>query len=150
MSPAVYRYLVNRGLPEHVVEETLQDTFLAIWRDAATFRGASAYAWIWGIARHKLNDAWRRHAPERQWFTDAAPSDSVPDPAGEPRFAAAQVRAMLAALSPADRDLVHWAFVEELPYRDVAAVLGIPVGTVKSRISRIRRQLQRQEDSQHG
>ncbi len=127
-----------------------QDTFLAIWRDAGVFHGESAYAWIWAIARHKLNDAWRRQGSAHDRLADAVPYDSAPDPAGESAYAAVQARDMLTHLSPGDRDLAHLVFVQELSYRDAAAALGIPVGTVKSRVSRIRRQLQRQEEEERG
>ncbi len=149
VSPEVYRYLVNRGLPLDLVEETLQDTFLAIWRGAAAFRGGSAYAWIWGIVRHKLNDTWRRQGPEYHRLAEPAPFDET-DPAGESGYVAVQVREMLEQLSPGDRDLVHLVFVQDLSFRDVAAVLRIPIGTVKSRVSRIRRHLQRQEEGERG
>ncbi len=150
VSSEVYRYLASRGLPRDAVEEALQDTFLAIWRDAGVFHGESAYAWIWAIARHKLNDAWRRQGSAHDRLADAVPYDSAPDPAGESAYAAVQARDMLTHLSPGDRDLAHLVFVQELSYRDAAAALGIPVGTVKSRVSRIRRQLQRQEEEERG
>lgn len=143
-APNVYRYFVHRGLPEDMVEEALQETFLAIWRDAPRFHGDSAYAWMWGIARHKLKDVFRRWDVSSGAGLDAM--RSLTDPAAETAYQAVQIEAMLEQLEPEDRDLAHLAFVQEMSYGDIAALLKIPTGTVKSRVFRIRHRLREEGD----
>ncbi len=141
LAPRLYRYLADGGLVREAVEEALQETFLAVWRDARGFVEGSAEAWVFGVARHKRADVWRQqarggHAVEADGRRESS------DPKSESAYLAVQARAMLAALSRDDRELAHLVWVQELSYREVAAVLGIPVGTVKSRMARIRRHWQ--------
>jgi RNA polymerase sigma-70 factor (ECF subfamily) len=142
MSPRVYRYLASRELSKEVVEEALQDTFLAVWRDARAFCEGSTTAWIFGIARHKRADAWKQQPRISVQSVEADGWDVTPDPKSESEYLAVEMRAILAEWSSSDRELAHLVFVEALSYREVAQVLGIPIGTVKSRVARIRRHWQ--------
>jgi RNA polymerase sigma-70 factor (ECF subfamily) len=128
-----------------LAEEVLQDTLYAAWTGAAGFaRRSSVRVWLLGIARRRAHDALRRR---RLQLVDDAALSGVPAPDPEPESLAivgAERDALYAALwrlSPAHREVLVLNFLEELPYRDIAAVLGVPIGTVMSRLHHAKRAL---------
>jgi RNA polymerase sigma-70 factor (ECF subfamily) len=140
-APSVGRYLASLGATHPLLSDLLQDTYLAVWRDAGRYVGPAApLAWILGIARHKLGDYWRtnREIPVKD------PRPETADVA-QTGYEAARVAEVLAALSPADRELVQLVFGADLGYRDVARLLDVPVGTVKSRVFRLRKMVREWE-----
>ncbi len=132
---------LRRLLPADAVEDVLQETFIAVWRGAGSYRPDGRLgAWLWGIARRQAA-LWAR----RNGRTDvvAAPALSA-DPAAT-AIGNADLEQALAMLGPsgaAQRELVRLVFVEDRPLAEVAAHLGIPQGTVKSRVYKVRRLLQ--------
>jgi RNA polymerase sigma-70 factor (ECF subfamily) len=137
-APRVKAYLMQRGLDAAVAEELAQEVLLIVWRKAAQFdpARASAATWIFTIARNLRIDAARR--------TQFAlpPPDPVDDPPATPTADAilaaedrgTRVRAALAALPAEQADVVRLAFFDDRPHADIERVLGIPLGTVKSRL----------------
>jgi RNA polymerase sigma-70 factor (ECF subfamily) len=141
---AVHRYLARRvgGL----ADDLLGETFLAAFQGRARFTAATVDArpWLFGIATNLL----RRHArDERQRYRLLArvPRDAptAPSEGIEARLDAHAMRANLAGalarLSDGDRDALLLLAYGDLTYAEIAAVLGVPVGTVRSRINRARR-----------
>lgn len=134
---------LRRKLPPDAVEDVLQETFLAVWRGAAGYRGSGDVGgWIWGIARFRL----------ARWYRDRGqePAGMVDDwvPSGENLANAAADRldldrafARLGDPDDEDRLLAEAYYLEDRPVKEVAARFGIPAGTVKSRLFRIRRRL---------
>lgn len=128
-----------------VAEDMLQEAWLAVWRGAGTFRGESSVrGWLLGVARRTAHDKLRRRVLPQSELEEAA---DVPDrePGVEDQVLAdaglARIEVAISHLPQSLREVVVLALVEELPYRDVAAALGVPVGTVKSRMSSARRRL---------
>ncbi|MFF6913781.1 sigma-70 family RNA polymerase sigma factor [Streptomyces sp. NPDC012466] len=128
-----------------VAEEILQESWLAVWRSAAGFRGESSVrSWLLGVARRQAHNQLRRSRPH---LTDLAEAEHVPhpDPGVEEQVMVAaertELREAVRALPEHLREVLGLVLVEELAYPEVAAVLGIPVGTVKSRMSHARRRL---------
>jgi RNA polymerase sigma-70 factor (ECF subfamily) len=128
-----------------VAEEILQEAWLAVWRSAAGFRGESSVrGWLLGVARRQAHNQLRRARPQ---LTDLAEAEHVPhpDPGVEEQVMLAaertELRAAVRALPEHLREVLGLVLVDELAYPEVAAVLGIPVGTVKSRMSHARRRL---------
>lgn len=126
-------------------EEILQETWLAVWRSARTYRGsASVRAWLLGVARRQAHNRLRRTTPPTVDLDSAPePADRAANVEGE-ALAAMDRRRILAAmdrLPDTHRTVVVLALVEELPYSDIAEVVGIPVGTVKSRMSKAKKLL---------
>jgi RNA polymerase sigma-70 factor (ECF subfamily) len=138
LAPKLYRYLVARGIPDAGAEEVLQETFIAVWRRAGTYRSeAPAEAWVFGIARHKLRDWYRGEG-------ETTPEDSTTAVSGgDPTFEAVRAREILSQLSDEDRELVRLVFVAGFSYGEISALLDIPEGTVKSRVFLMRRRLQK-------
>jgi RNA polymerase sigma-70 factor (ECF subfamily) len=132
-------------------EEILQDTMLAVWRGAASFRGESAVrSWIIAIARRQARDR-LRHRPLRA-TADVADLSGLPAPEAGPEEAAikraeAEVIAdTVGQLGRLHREVLGLVFGADLTLAETAAVLGVPVGTVKSRLSAARAALTRALD----
>lgn len=117
--------------------DVLQETFLAVWRQADRYQGrASAKTWIYSIARNKAVDSQRRSGREAQLDEDYDVPDDGPDAQTviEAASDAALVRACIAGLSDAHARVVKLVFYEELGYGEVSQVEGVPLGTIKTRI----------------
>jgi RNA polymerase sigma-70 factor (ECF subfamily) len=129
---------LRAALPPPDVEDVLQETFLAVWKGAGGYRpNGTPQAWIWVIARNQAALLLRRRGPVTAPLEEFLQAGADADPAE-----AAAVRADLAAaLSGPEGDVLRLMYVEDRPVAEVAAVLGVPAGTVKSRAHRARRLL---------
>jgi RNA polymerase sigma factor (sigma-70 family) len=133
--------LTRRCADPEVVREVLQDTFVTVWRSAASHRGTEAGGWLWTIAARRLVDA--RRVQERAARVEyAAP---VPVPSAEDRVLAeleyGDVGTALDRISPELREVLRATVVDGLTTRETARLLGIPEGTVKTRAMRARAEL---------
>jgi RNA polymerase sigma-70 factor, ECF subfamily len=129
-------------------EEILQETWLAVWQSAGSFRGeSSARGWLYGVARRQAHNRLRRVTPVETDLDEAA---NLPDQGAsvEDRVLAEAEQEILATaiteLPEHLREVLVLVIAEDLTYQEVSAALGIPVGTVKSRMSHARRQLSAQ------
>jgi RNA polymerase sigma-70 factor (ECF subfamily) len=133
---------LRRTLPADAVEDVVQETFLAIWRGAGRYQAEGAVgAWLWGIARRQ-GALWAR-AHGRYVAEFAFETASEDDPAMH-AIRAVDLAAALATLGPEGaerRELVRMVYVEDRPLTEVAQRLGIPQGTVKSRLFKARQRL---------
>jgi RNA polymerase sigma-70 factor (ECF subfamily) len=124
------------------VDDAVQDTFVAVWRSAASYGGSGEVgAWIWGIAIRRLVDAVRRR-PRREFAFSEGRRD---EPSAEDEVLALQPGALGDAvdrLSPDLRAVVQATVLDGLTCREAALLLNIPAGTVKTRMMRARAQLQ--------
>jgi RNA polymerase sigma-70 factor (ECF subfamily) len=138
-----YLRLLTRD--DGLAEEILQDTLLAAWTGADRFSGqSSARAWLYGIARRRARDATRR---PRLQLVDLDEADWVagkdPDP-GEAVLASAGIDELADAvgqLPEAQREALVLTFVHGVSNQEAAEIMGVPVGTVKSRLSNAKRAL---------
>lgn len=119
-------------------EEVMQDVFQAVWQSAGSFQpGASASAWIVGIARHRAIDhtrSRRYRASAREDLLDDASPGTASDGHAEALALQTTVRAALATLPLEQRQALALAYYGGLTHVEIAADLRLPVGTVKSRI----------------
>ena len=128
---------LRAALPPPDVEDVLQETFLAVWRGARGYRPEGRpRAWLWVIARNQAALHLRRRGPVTAPLEEAAPACGI-DPA-EAALARAEITA---ALAGPEGDVLRLMYVEDRPVAEVAALLGVPPGTVKSRAHRARRML---------
>ncbi len=130
-----------------LAEEILQDTMLAVWRGARTFRGGSRVrTWLLGIARRQARDRMRRQRPVPLADSELAQRPS-PNPGPEAvAVERAEVRRMVAALSTLTfphREVLGLVFGADLGLAEVARILEVPLGTVKSRLHAARAALSR-------
>jgi RNA polymerase sigma-70 factor (ECF subfamily) len=136
-------------------QDLTQEVFLRIFRTLKTFQSAegSFATWLARVTRNLLIDNYRRTRQER--VTDSieeqlpvleeagAAASERPDRAVAGREASEILQATLQKLSPELREAVILRDLQEMEYREIAGVLGIPEGTVKSRINRGRAELAR-------
>jgi RNA polymerase sigma-70 factor, ECF subfamily len=146
-SQAVLAHIAMVVSDRALAEEIFQDTMLAVWRSAGSFRGESrARTWVIAIARRKARDRLRRR---RLWLADD--TELVDQPSAGPgpealvlkRAEVSEVAGAIAGLGRPHREVLGLAFGAELSLAEVAEVLQIPVGTVKSRLTRARAALVR-------
>lgn len=157
-APRIKGYLVRSGSAEVLAEEIAQETMAALWRRAASFDPARAQlsTWLYTIARNLRIDHHRRHGHGADdtgdgWDPEQQPADAhlAPD---ELVLAAQRERGVQQAMAelPPDQALVlRLSFFDEHPHSRIAQDLGLPLGTVKSRIrlavTHLRRLLERHE-----
>ena len=126
-----------------LVDEAVQDTFLAVWRRPEGYRGTgSVPAWIWGIGVRRLIDQLRRHK------VPVLPSSELPQaPAASAEEQVlgsvehGDLAGALNRLSPELRAVVQATVLDGLTTREAGRLLGIPAGTVKTRMMRAKPQL---------
>ena len=134
-APRVKSYGLRLGAADAAAEELAQDTLLAVWRKADRFdpSRASASTWIFTIARNLRIDAIRRERPAPPPEEDADPS-----PLADALLSGAQadrrVRQALGSLPPEQLEVIRLSFFSEAPHSTIAETLGLPLGTVKSRL----------------
>jgi RNA polymerase sigma-70 factor (ECF subfamily) len=145
-SRALYTFVCTRVNDRSEAADVMHEAFLEVWRSAARFAGQSAVrTWMFAIARHKSIDLYRRSASIVIGGMDASLPDAAPDPHAllEAASDASNLRACISQLSECQRSAIHRAFYEELSYDDIAALEGVPVGTIKTRIHHAKRLLKR-------
>ena len=134
-------------------EDAAQDAFVVAWQKLGGFRGESSFrTWLLTIAWRKALD--RRRARVTWWRRSLKPArddgfadelEALPEPSADPERAAMtgelmdRVRREIAALRPRLRDTLLLAAAGEHSYQEIAAMLGIPLGTVKWRVAEARR-----------
>jgi RNA polymerase sigma factor (sigma-70 family) len=143
----LFGYLQRYAGDRMVAEEILQDTLLAVWRSAPRYaRRSSVRTWLFGIARRQAHNRLRAQEPPTVPLDGLAGwADPAPGPA-EWAVAVAQGAAVadaFAALAPRHREVLALAFAARVPHAEIAEVLGVPVGTVKSRLHHARAALAR-------
>jgi RNA polymerase sigma-70 factor, ECF subfamily len=138
--PRVHR-LARRYAPgEADAEDLTQEIFLDLYRSSASFRGESSLAtWVYRVAlNHCLRHQEKQRARQTRESgeTPAEGADFSADPArhAQRRELKNRVQSALDDLSPAQRDVVVLHELHGLTYGECAQVLGVPVGTVKSRL----------------
>ena len=130
-----------------LAEEIVQDTMLAVWRGAGSFRGESSVrSWVIAIARRQTRDrlrARRLRVVDDAFLADQPGTGPGPEVMALDRAELAEVKGAIRELAPAHREVLGLAFGSGLSLPEVAAVLEIPVGTVKSRLAAARTALHR-------
>jgi RNA polymerase sigma-70 factor (ECF subfamily) len=141
----VYRFILRFVRDESAAEDLLNDVFLEVWRQAATFKGHSQVStWLLGIARHKAITFVQRRKTEE---LDADAHELIEDGADDPEVAVLKkeksrvIRDCLTQLSPEHREIIDLVYYHEKPIADVAEIIGINLNTVKTRMFYARKRL---------
>ena len=152
----IYNYCFRRCGSWSVAEDLTATVFLQAWRTRHRMVqvDSSPLAWLYGVAinvcrNHSRSVRRSRAALSRIRLDDVQPDHSE-DTAGriDDQRRLAEIQLQLARLSPADRDTFVLVVWQELSYAEAAVALGVPLGTIRSRISRVRRTLRLEEGSQ--
>jgi RNA polymerase sigma-70 factor (ECF subfamily) len=141
LSPCVFRFFIGRSCERSVAEELMQDVMLAVYRQSRQLRDPELFRpWMFKIA---LN-AWRKHLRQidrRVVTTDFdTASEHVAAPAPDP-LVRSYFRQWMEWLDPDERELITLRHVDGMEYHEIAAVLGLPTGTVQWRLFHTRRKL---------
>jgi RNA polymerase sigma-70 factor (ECF subfamily) len=137
---------LRSALPAPDVEDVLQETFLAVWRGAGGYRPqGAAGGWLWGVARRQAALFLRRRGPAELVLPAVIAADrrQAADPA-EAAVSRADIDGAVGVLGPVgspDREVWRLMYVEDRPVAEVAELMGVPEGTVKSRAHRAKRLL---------
>ena len=130
-----------------LAEEIVQDTMLAVWRGAGSFRGESSVrSWVIAIARRQTRDRLRGRRLRvvgDDFLADQPGSGPGPEVMALDRAELADVMDAIRELAAAHREVLGLVFGSGLSLPEVAGVLAIPVGTVKSRLTAARTALSR-------
>jgi RNA polymerase sigma-70 factor (ECF subfamily) len=143
-SGAVYSLAVYMLQDAGAAEEVMQDTFFKVWRKGSSYnpeRG-KVTSWLFSIAHHRVIDEVRRRRrrDRNQVFQDVDLIDQPADDSSDPtRYAMVQMRrsrikTALSALRPEQREVVVLAYYGGLTHSEMAKRLGLPLGTVKTRM----------------
>lgn len=133
------------------VDDMAQETFVRVWRSLPGFRGESAFrTWLYGIAMNVVRTHRGRQSKLRRLFW-SGPAEGEGDPLDQVRDQDTGIEQQimmrdgidraLKALPGELREALVLRDVQGLEYREIAAALGVPIGTVESRIFRARQRL---------
>jgi RNA polymerase sigma-70 factor (ECF subfamily) len=140
-APRVKAYLMRAGAADGLAEELTQEAMVSVWRKAALFdpARASVSTWIFTIARNLRVDHLRRQG-QAAFGLDELDCDAIASPLPSPdeqmltRQREAGVRDALRQLPEEQVQVLRLSFFEDQPHARIAQELGIPLGTVKSRV----------------
>jgi RNA polymerase sigma-70 factor (ECF subfamily) len=141
----VWRYLRRMSGTDDAAGDLAQETWLRVLRGVASLRDAASFrAWLFGIARRVAMDRFRREYVRE--VDDTVSLEELPAPSDEGQLEAdlATLDSGLASLPPRERETLALFYLRELSLEEIAALLAIPVGTVKSRLFRARQLLKTQ------
>lgn len=141
-APWLVLRLARRCADRDLIDEVVQDVFLAVWRKPRAYAGrGEVAAWLWGIGIRRLIDALRR-SPSR---SSIGSTQAVTQPSAEELVLIGVEHGDLAGamneLSPELRAVVQATVLDGLTTREAGQLLGIPTGTVKTRMMRAKAQL---------
>jgi RNA polymerase sigma-70 factor (ECF subfamily) len=140
---ACYRLARQVTASAALAEDAVQEAFTGMWRNPAAYvsgRGSSVRSWLLGMTHHKAVDSVRREtAQQRRQHAHAAQQLLDPPDAGDPaaitwqRIRAAEVRAAVSELPDAQRQALALAYFGGYTQSEIAELINVPLGTVKTR-----------------
>jgi len=147
---AVRAFCARRTGSIDTADDLVSIVFLEAWRRRADIELVDGVAlpWLYGIARRTMQHRWRTALRHRRALSRLPPAPVIPDHADEvagrldDERRLAQLGRALARLSAPDRDVLVLCVWQGLSYAAAAVALGVPVGTVRSRLSRARTRLE--------
>jgi RNA polymerase sigma-70 factor (ECF subfamily) len=138
-APRVKSFMLRSGLKEGAADEIAQETLLTVWRKAGQYNGslAGVSTWIFTIARNKKIDKFRKDSrplpdvndPSFSFQEEVSPEDTT-----SLSMESDLLYDALEVLPDDQRQVLVLSFIHDNPHREIANILGIPLGTVKSRI----------------
>ncbi len=136
-APRVYAF-VHRLVGGEDAEDAAQDVWIAVYRALPSYRGHARFStWLFGVAVRVCGKRRRRRRlaqVEEAAAANLASGDPSPETAALRRELAAVVRHAIDLLPPGQREAVHLRQLEECSYAEIAAILNVPLGTVRSRL----------------
>ena len=149
--PRLRYYLRRLNAGDDHIDDTLQDIWVKVVRQVGSLRDSRAFvAWLYKVARNEVYGK----AKARDPFVELAEEhlELITDD-HEPVFGeeeAARIHAALDKLTPAHREILTLCFLEELSHKQIAAILGLRAGTVRSRIYYAKQSLRKELEKDNG
>ena len=143
-APRLHAFLASRALNAHEAEDLAQEVFVGVAKRIALYRTEQPFvAWLYGIARHKVADAWRAHRPTEVFEPRHEEADlRTPSSLHESAESAATAWKEVFARLPESQATALWLRVQEdLPLESIAAALEVTVGNAKVLLFRARQTL---------
>jgi RNA polymerase sigma-70 factor (ECF subfamily) len=141
----VYRFILRIVRDSSIAEDLVSQVFLDVWRTAKQFEGRSQVStWLLSIARFKALTALRQRRFEdidQEEVREIADNSETPEASLERSTTSAILRACVAKLSPAHREIINLVYYHEKSVEEVGQIIGIPQSTVKTRMFYARKQL---------
>lgn len=146
------RYFTRRHDGSETVRDLVQDTFLQMARGMSEGKTPKcARGYLFGIARHLSHAAWRRRAEHTVLPFDEAAVSATEAASSMLDNRAEAARETISALEPVQREILDLRFAQGLSYAEIAEALGIPLGTVRSRlhhaVAEVRHRLDREAEN---
>ena len=142
----VYRLALRMCGNSHDAEEAAQEAFLAAWRGLPSFRGESRFStWLYQLTSHAALDLLRREkrhsgtVPIEDQVSLAA--EGTPQQDAENEELRESLQKALMALTPEHRQIFLLRQMQQMSYEEIGGMLGLEIGTVKSRLNRAKKQL---------
>jgi RNA polymerase sigma-70 factor (ECF subfamily) len=142
-----YRFVLRLTADAALAEDIVSEVFLDVWRQAVGFKGKSRVStWILAIARYKALSALRGRSDEQ---LDDCAATAIADPADDPGMMAERrdrsriVRKCLSQLSTMHREMLDLVYYQEKSVEEVAQIIGVPCGTVKTRMFYARKRMEK-------
>jgi RNA polymerase sigma-70 factor (ECF subfamily) len=147
---AIYRFIIRRVKRTEDAEDILQSTYLGAWESRASYRGAAQpRTWLTAIALNVVRNHVGRAIDYRFCMEpiddheQALIDTRVPERCISVKQTLVKFMEFAQSLSDEQQRMIELLFVDNVSYVEVAATLGIPVGTVRSRLSRLRAKLEK-------
>jgi RNA polymerase sigma-70 factor (ECF subfamily) len=142
---AIHRFVLRLVRDDAVAEDAVSDTFLDVWKEAGSFAGRSRVStWLMSIARFKALSALRRRREsglDEDWAAGIADDADTPEVTAQKSDKGAVIRACIERLSAEHREVLDLVYYHEASIEEVAEIVGIAEGTVKTRLFHARRKL---------
>lgn len=137
---SIYNYLRYHINNDEDVKDVIQDVMLSVYNGIKNYQGNSSFkTWVLSITRKKVADFYRlKYAQNTVPLSD---NDNYIDSQFTHNTSRLSIYAIIEKLPQLDRDLIHLAFIQEQSYKEIAEILDIPIGTVKSKIHYIKEKL---------
>ncbi len=141
----IHRFVLRLVRDEAVAEDAVSDTFLDVWRQAGDFSGRSQVTtWLMSIARFKALTALRRRRDaglDEEWAATIPDEADTPEVISQKADKGAVIRLCMERLTAEHREVLDLVYYHEASVDEVAEIVGIPEGTVKTRLFHARKKL---------
>lgn len=142
----VYRYAMSKLNDSHAAGDILADVMVQVWKSAGSFIGKSKVStWLIGIAHHKVIDMYRKNGRAEFVEIDERMEDVSPianlDDLMSRLSDSNSLRNAMATLPELYREVLHLVFFEDMNYAEIGQVVGVPEGTIKSRVFNAKKKL---------
>jgi len=138
----IFSMIMRQGGARDIADELAQETFIRAFANISTFRGKAKFSsWLIRIALNQTSNffASKKFKESRQTVSlDLESHDRAAETSAEPRYSEAFLSAVIGELPPKFREVVVLCGYEGRSYEETAAILEIPIGTVRSRLNRAR------------